>query len=109
VGHIGKPPLGEVDARLLRALCERYPDGHFDEHNIAVDAPGSPDLLDALDFLEAKIDRRRRALSHRSHEVLARWLDQIEGRPVDGFLLRRDRIGWCQVERHVIGPTGPAG
>jgi hypothetical protein len=105
-----REPLGEVDARLLRALREQYPDGHFDDVNIAIDAPRSPDLLRALDFLSPlAIDRRRRSLSNRSREAVERWIENVEGSTVDGLYLRRDRIGWCSVERHVevVTPTGP--
>jgi hypothetical protein len=92
---------------LLRALRERYPDGHFDEHNVAVDAPKSPEFLDALSFLDVKVDLRRRALSFRSHEAIAGWLKRVEGCRADGLglYLTKDRIGWARV----VGPTGCAG
>jgi hypothetical protein len=68
-------PLGEFDARLLRELRRRWPGEHFDEVNIATSAPTAPDLLGALDFLDVKLDRRRRALSHASYQRVADWLD----------------------------------
>jgi hypothetical protein len=58
------PPLGARDATLLRALRDRYPSDSFDEVAISTAAPGCPDLLAALDFLDARIDRRRRARLH---------------------------------------------
>jgi hypothetical protein len=106
MGHISKPPLGEADARLLRELRKRYPgDDNFDEINVATAAPSAPDLLDALNFLGVKVDRRHRALSHRSRDAVEEWIKQVEGRPADGLVLRRDKIGWCSV----VGATGPAG
>jgi hypothetical protein len=107
MGHDARPPLGDRDATLLRALRERYPEGHFDEHNVAVDAPKSAELLRALDFLDAKVNRRRRALSRRSAEILAGWLDRVEGLPVDGLHLAKDRRGWSRVE--AVGCTRAAG
>jgi hypothetical protein len=104
-----KPPLGEPDARLLRALRAKYPHGHFDEFNIGIDGWLDRDLLDALAFLGPTIDRRRRALGRRSREAVERWIERVEGRPIDGLALRRSRIGWCYVERFVVGPTGPTG
>jgi hypothetical protein len=107
VTPVDKPPLGDRDAILLKALREQYPTGHFDECNIAIDAPGSPDLLGALAFLDVKVDARRRALGPRSHEVVVGWLDRVEGLPVDGLLLKKDPIGWCRVQG-VTGATGCA-
>jgi hypothetical protein len=92
------------DGRLLRALYQQYPDGHFDEINVGIDAARSPKLLTALTFLDPKIDQRHRSLSRRSQTVVAKWIERIEGRTIGGLLLTRDRIGWCQV---VVDPTGP--
>jgi hypothetical protein len=106
------PPLGDRDATLLPALRERYPSDTFDDVNIATAAPGCPALLAALDFLDARIDRRRRALTHRSHEAVAKWIDRVEGVPADGLLLTRDRIGWLRIDavgRGATGCTGAAG
>jgi hypothetical protein len=97
--------LGEIDVALLKALREQYPSGHFDEVNVGIDAATSPELLRALDFLAPKIDRRRRALSFSSKETVARWLDRVEGRPIGGLSLDRDRRGWC----YVVGATGCTG
>jgi hypothetical protein len=105
VSYVGRAPLGELDAALLRALHEQYPDGeHFDEINISIDAWRRPELLAALAFLDPKIDRRRRALTRGSTAAVQRWIDRTEGRPLDGLYLRRDRVGWSYVE--VVGATG---
>jgi hypothetical protein len=93
-------PIGsEVDACLLWELREQYPTGHFDEINVAIDAVRRPALLDALGFLEPKIDRRRRTLSHHSTAAVKMWIDRIADRDIGGGLyLRRDGVGWCHVE-----------
>jgi hypothetical protein len=109
MGHIGRPPPGEVDGRLLRALRERYRTDNFDEHNISVDAPRSPELLRALAFLGVKVDRRHRALSYPSHAVVADWLDRVEGWRANGLYLAKDRRGWNRIEVVGAGAMGPAG
>jgi hypothetical protein len=107
--RIGKEPLGGPDARLLRALSAQYPTGRFDECSIAIDAPRLPELLHALEFLNAaRVNRRRRSLDYRSHNLLARWFDKVEDRPAGGFLLTRGRRGWCYVSPVAVGPTGAA-
>jgi hypothetical protein len=103
------PPLGDRDAQLLRALRERYPADTFDEINIATAAPGNPDLLRALDFLDARIDRPRRRLTHRSAAAVAEWIERVQGLPVDGLTLTRNRIGWARVESVGLGRTGCTG
>jgi hypothetical protein len=109
MSYIGKPPLGEPDAKLLRVLRERYPGEQFDEHNIAVDAPLAPELLQALDFLGVKVNRRRRALNYPSHELVEQWLARVEGWRVDGLRLVKDRIGWSHIESVGLAPTGCTG
>jgi hypothetical protein len=104
MSFIGKTPLGERDAKLLRALRERYSTETFDEHHISVDAPRSPEMLAALSFLRVTVDRRRRSLSYSSHAAVAEWLDRVEGQAVDGLVLTRSPIGWYRV----IGTTGGA-
>jgi hypothetical protein len=107
VGFIGRAPLGAADARLLRALREQYPEGHFDEINISIDALRRPELLAALSFIGPKIDRRRRALSHRSREAVEQWIENVAERDIGaGLYLRRDRRGWCYIERVGRVPTG---
>jgi hypothetical protein len=89
---------GEHDARLLQALSARYADSHFDQHNISVDAFQSPVLLNALRFLGGiKLNRRLRTLDYRSHDIIERWFDRIDGCRIDGVMLVRDRVGWCHV------------
>ena len=92
-------PSAEPDARLLRALYAQYLDDRFDEINLSIDAVRRPDLMAALTFLDPKINRRGRALARCSISAVKDWLDRVEGRPVDGFQLHRDRIGWFHVER----------
>jgi hypothetical protein len=98
----------QLDGRLLHALYRTYPDGHFDEVNISIDAVRSPELLTALAFLDPKIDRRRRSLSARSIEAVRMWLERIEERDTgSGLQLRRDLRGWCSVEASGAGCADP--
>jgi hypothetical protein len=108
MSHISKPPLGEPDAQLLRALQARYPGERFDECNISVDAPRSPELLRALDFLSVRINRRQRSLSYASHRVVEQWLVRAEGRPANGLSLAKDARGWSHIVSVGMAPTGPA-
>jgi hypothetical protein len=111
VDNDGSPPpaLGDRDAILLRALRERYPGDQFDALNISTTVAGNPELLAAMGFLGARIDRSRRRLTHRSLEAVAEWLDRVEGLPVGGLTLTRNRIGWARVEAVGAVPTGCTG
>jgi hypothetical protein len=109
VSPVNRPALDDCDAVLLRALRERYRADNFDEHHVSVDAPQSPELLNALSFLGVKVNRRHRALSYPSHALVARWLDRVEGLPVAGLRLAKDRIGWARVEAVGLGATGCTG
>jgi hypothetical protein len=109
MSYIGRLPLGEPDARLLRVLREQYPGERFDEHNISVDAPRSPELLRALNFLGVRVNRRRRSLSYRSHATLAEWLKRVEGWRANELRLVKDRIGWSNIEAVGLAPTGCTG
>jgi hypothetical protein len=90
-------------ARLLAALLEKWPEGHFDEVNIVVSAPRSPPLMAALDFLNPKVRRVAHSpmLSQKNERDVLRWLLSVAAREIGGLRLRRSAIGWCDVE--VIG------
>lgn len=103
-----EPPLGEADAALLKALRERFGGDRFDEQNVAVGAPHDGRLMAALGFLNPTIDRRRNALSYRTREALAGWLERVENRPAGGLVLRKDGIGWSRVVDATEPPVLPA-
>jgi hypothetical protein len=95
-------PNRDSDAELLAVLHEIFLDDQFDEIHVGIYAIDHPRLLAALAFLNPKIDRRRRALTHRTVEDVAAWLDRVENRPAGGLVLEKDRRGWS----HVMGCTG---
>jgi hypothetical protein len=87
-------------ARLLWALLARWPAGHFDELNVAVEAPDSPGLLAALGFMGPKVRRcgGYRMLTRDSERDVLRWVLSVVERDIGGLRLVRDAIGWCSVE-----------
>jgi hypothetical protein len=101
--HGGCRPSDADSTALLAALFQRWPDGHFDETNIAVSAPRSPRLLAALGFLNPRVRRvaHNPMLSGQTERDLLRWMLTIRGRDIGGLRLDRDPIGWCSVS--VVG------
>jgi len=89
----------EQSAALLAALYAQWPDIHFDETNIAMAAPRSPDLLAALGFLNPKTRKvlNRPTLTAATERAVVIWFVSVAGREIGGLMLRRDRIGWCDV------------
>ena len=89
-------------AELLRALLDRWPFGHFDELNVAVDAPYDRRLRRALAPIVGRVRTRKDwgggRLSDANKRDVLRWLLAVEGRPLDGLVLARDAIGWCDIE-----------
>jgi hypothetical protein len=86
-------------ARLLSALLQHWPEGHFDEVNVAVSAPRSPALMATLGFIDPKV--RRVAgwpqLSRENQRDFLRWGLGVAGREIGGVRLERDPFGWCDV------------
>lgn len=97
-------PVGVGDgasAELLRALAARWPLDRFDEINIAVEAPYNPRMKRALAFLgPVRVTQGGggRVLSARNMRDVTRWILTIAGRDIDGLMLVRDPIGWCEIE-----------
>jgi hypothetical protein len=101
VSHYSKikpEELAECNAVLLRALHERWPDGHFDEWNISANFPRSPALLATLAFLRPVVrDKVNPTLTSASGRRVERWLIDIAGYEIGGLRLERDVLGWCTV------------
>jgi hypothetical protein len=90
--------ITDNDAALLRALHERFPEGHFDEWHVAANFPRSPALLATLAFLRPVVqDKVNPVLTGPATTRVARWLMEIAGYEIGGLRLDRDPIGWCTV------------
>jgi hypothetical protein len=84
---------GQADAALLRELT-RYKE--FDATTIMCAMPKDAALREALQFLELRLLKNER-LTQASYRKLQRWLDWIEGYPLDGLYLERPSTGWCRI------------
>lgn len=100
IAEHGPYQCSEADSgRLLWALLARWPHDQFDELNVAIDAPHSPQLMAALSFMQPRVRRRHRMrmLSKENQGDVWRWLITVAGRDINGLRLERNLIGWCEV------------
>ena len=94
-----------ASAALLWALAAKWPTDKFDEVNIGVEAPFNRPMRRAVEGVIGAVSIRQSGggprLSARNERDLWRWFLGIVDRPIDGLVLVRDPIGWCDVV-----PTG---
>jgi len=89
-------------AQLLRVLRDRYPDGRFDEIDVARDAPYDDEMLRALGSVLGSPLRMRyrwgsKYLLERDERAVARWFKAIDGWPFEGLKISRYFNGWVNV------------
>jgi hypothetical protein len=87
------------DQRLLQLFAETFGTQGFDASSIAGEV--SLEELRLLGF--PGLHARRRSPAYRltaaSMARLRHWFDRVEGRAIGGYLLERDRLGWCHVHQ----------
>lgn len=102
IAKYSRYPCGDGDSgQLLWALLAQWPHDQFDELNVAIDAPRSPQLMAALRFMRPKIQRQRGTvwmLSSETERDVLRWILGVAGREVGRLRLDRTPAGWCTVE-----------
>jgi hypothetical protein len=91
----------QSSAALLWALAAKWPTDKFDEINVGVEAPYNRAMKRAVEGVIGLVRTRQSGgglrLSARNERDLLRWFLSIIGRPIDGLVLVRDPIGWCDV------------
>jgi hypothetical protein len=91
----------QSSAALLWALAAKWPTNKFDEINIGVEAPYNRAMKRAVEAVIGAVRIRQSGggprLSARNERDLVRWFLGIIDRPIDGLVLVRDPIGWCDV------------
>ena len=90
-----------ASATLLWALAAKWPTDKFDEINVGTEAPYNGAMRRAVEGVIETVRTRHSGgglrLSARNERDLVRWFLGIVGRPIDGLVLVRDPIGWCDV------------
>jgi hypothetical protein len=89
-----------ASAALLWALAARWPRDKFDELNIGIEAPYDRQMRRAVEGIIGAVRMRNCGgprLSARNERDLVRWMLGVVGRPIDGLVLVREPIGWCDV------------
>ncbi len=88
-----------ASAALLWALAAKWPTDKFDEINIGTEAPYNRSMKRAVEGVIGAMRIRQSGggprLSAQNERDVLRWMLGIVGRPIDGLVLVRDPIGWC--------------
>ena len=90
---------------MQRAAAEQFSKlPYFDEVNVRVASYENPKIAGAMKALDLtgdapRGDRRLQAIKKRRdlERRIAERLIQLEGRIIDGFVLVRDKEGWCRI------------